>query len=128
MASALPTLILANQIAGVGLEAVNANIFYSTIVLYSLLFGMAFALSVAVFMGMTNPIVAATQFTAFMGIKNLTISYTNYWQGIIADKMDYSVVLYVDSMLFLIPLVILPFLKTRNEEGLDLIATPAPAA
>jgi len=79
-------------------------------------------------MGLTNPIVAATQFTAFMGIKNLTISYTNYWQGIIAEKMDYSVVLYVDSMLFLVPLVILPFLKARKEEGLDLVASPSPAA
>jgi PAT family beta-lactamase induction signal transducer AmpG len=122
VACAVPTLLLASQIASVGLEAVNADFFYANIVAYSLLFGMAFALSVAVFMGMTNPIVAATQFTAFMGVKNLTISYTNYWQGVVAEKMDYSVVLYIDSVIFLLPLAILPFLKTRKEEGLDLVA------
>ena len=127
VASAVPTLLLADQIASVGLEAVNVNFFYVTIVVYSFLFGMAFALSVAVYMGMTNPIVAATQFTAFMGLKNLAISYTNYWQGIVAEKFDYAVVLYVDSIILLIPLAILPFLKTRKEEGLDLVANPSSA-
>ena len=88
---------------------------------------MAFALSIAVYMGLTNPVVAATQFTAFMGIKNLTISYTNYWQGIVAERMDYAVVLYLDSVLLLIPLMILPFLKSRQEQGLDLVESPVRA-
>ena len=88
---------------------------------------MAFALSVAVYMGLTNPIVAATQFTAFMGIKNLTISYSNYWQGIVAERMDYAVVLYIDSAILLIPLMILPFLKSRQELGLDPIEGPTRA-
>ena len=39
----------------------------------------AFALHVAIFMGMTNPAVAATQFTAYMAISNLAISYSNLW-------------------------------------------------
>jgi len=77
---------------------------------------MAFALSVAVFMGMTNPVVAATQFTAFMAMKNLTISYTNYWQGFVVERLDYATVLYVDSALFVVPLLILPFLRSREEE------------
>ncbi|MGI9221748.1 MAG: MFS transporter [Woeseiaceae bacterium] len=128
LASALPTLFLAIQISAVGLEAVNATLFHSVIIAYSLLFGIAFALSVAVFMGMTNPVVAATQFTAFMGVKNLTISYTNYWQGIVADKLDYAIVLYADSLLFLIPLAILPFLKSREEDGLALTDIPARAS
>ena len=128
LASALPTLFLAIQISAVGLEAVNATLFHSVIIVYSLLFGIAFGLSVAVFMGMTNPVVAATQFTAFMGVKNLTISYTNYWQGIVADKIDYAIVLYADSLLFLIPLAILPFLKSREEDGLALTDIPARAS
>jgi hypothetical protein len=33
--------------------------------------------SAAVFMGLTNPLVAATQFTGYMALRNLTISYTN---------------------------------------------------
>ena len=128
VAAALPTLLLAFEISKLGLEAVNIVFFFGTIIVYSLLFGMAFALSVAVFMGMTNPLVAATQFTAFMGIKNLTISYTNYWQGIVAEQMNYAAVLYADSIIFLVPLAILPFLKSREEEGLQLAGNPVPAS
>jgi len=113
---ALPTILLATQISQVGLESVNIGIFYGSIILHGLFFGMAFALSVAVFMGMTNPAVAATQFTAFMAMKNLTISYTNYWQGFVAEWLDYATVLYVDSALFVVPLLILPFLRSREEE------------
>jgi len=80
---------------------------------------MAFALSVAVFMGMTNPAVAATQFTAFMAMKNVTLSYTNYWQGIVAERVDYAMVLYLDAALLLVPMLILPFLKSREEELQD---------
>ena len=114
--TALPTLVLAAQISSVGLESVSAGVLYGSIILHGLFFGMAFALSVAVFMGMTNPAVAATQFTAFMGMKNVTLSYTNYWQGIVAERMDYAMVLYIDAGLLLIPLLILPFLKSREEE------------
>ena len=127
VASAIPTLILALQISDVGLESVSPDLFRGTLLAYSVIFGMAFALSIAVFMGLTNPIVAATQFTAFMGIKNLTISYTNYWQGIVAERMDYAVVLYLDSVLLLIPLMVLPFLKSRQEQGLDLAENPVRA-
>ncbi len=114
--TAIPTLVLATQISLVGLVSVSALIFYGSIILHGLCFGMAFALSVAVFMGMTNPAVAATQFTAFMAMKNVALSYTNYWQGVVAERMDYAMVLYIDAVLLLIPLLILPFLKSREEE------------
>ena len=127
VASTIPTLLLAWQISNVGLASVSPDLFEGTILAYSLIFGMAFALSVAVFMGLTNPIVAATQFTGFMALKNLTISYSNYWQGIVAETMDYAVVLYLDSAIMLIPLMILPFLKSRQEQGLDPIEGPTRA-
>jgi len=117
--TALPTLVLATQISQVGLESVNIAVLYASIILHGLFFGMAFALSVAVFMGMSNPAVAATQFTAFMAMKNVTLSYTNYWQGIVAERVDYAMVLYLDAALLFIPLLILPFLKSREEELQD---------
>jgi len=113
--TALPTLYLALQITNVGLESVSLHMFYGTVISYGLFFGMAFGLRPAIFMGMTNPAVAATQFTAFMGLGNLGISLTNFWQGIVAERFDYATVLYLDSLILIIPLMIMPFVKNREE-------------
>ena len=53
---------------------------------------------------------------AFMALGNVVISYTNYWQGIVAEKIDYAMVLYVDALLIIPPLLLIPFLRTREEE------------
>jgi len=111
----LPTMVLAMQISSVGLESVSIQLLYGVIMAHGLLYGMAFAVHAAVFMGMTNPAVAATQFTAFMAMTNLAISVANYWQGIVAERIDYAMVFYVDSLLVLIPLMIIPFLRNREE-------------
>ena len=120
----LPTLFLANKISAVGLEAIPIAQFYSAIVMHGLLFGMAFAVSKAIFMGMTNPVVAATQFTAFMAMSNLAISMANYWQGIVAERIGYATALYWDAFLVVFPLMIIPFLRNR-EEVPSLVESPA---
>ena len=112
--TALPTVLLASQIASLGLENVPQGLFYGIVITHGLFFGMAFGVHSAIFMGMTNPAVAATQFTAFMGMTNLAISYTNYWQGIAADRFGYATVLYLDAALMLVPLAIIPFLRNRE--------------
>ncbi len=119
--TALPTLVLATQISSVGLELVPIDLFYAVIILHGLFFGMAFGLHAAIFMGMTNPAVAATQFTAFMAMSNLAISVANYWQGIVAERVDYAMVLYMDALIAIVPLSIIPFLRNREEEP-DLVA------
>jgi PAT family beta-lactamase induction signal transducer AmpG len=111
----VPTLMLATQISSVGLEAVSIQLLYGVIMAHGFIYGMAFAVHAAVFMGMTNPAVAATQFTAFMAMSNLAISMGNYWQGIVAERIDYAMVFYVDSLLMLIPLMVIPFLRNRQE-------------
>jgi len=111
----VPTLVLATQISSLGLEAVSIQLLYGVIMSHGFIYGMAFAVHAAVFMGMTNPAVAATQFTAFMAMSNLAISMGNYWQGIVAERIDYAMVFYVDSLLVLIPLMIIPFLRNREE-------------
>jgi len=111
----IPTLLLANQIAAVGLTNISLFLLCATILSHSLLFGMAYAVRIAIFMGMTNPAVAATQFTAYMALANVAISVGNYWQGVVAERMNYQTALYVDAALVVLALCVIPFLKNREE-------------
>ncbi len=128
--TAVPTLFLATQISTVGLQAIPIVAFYSAIVSHGFIYGMAFGVHAAVFMGMTNPAVAATQFTAFMAMSNVAISYTNYWQGVVAERIDYAAVLYVDALVLIAPLLLIPFLRNREEQDTAApgVATAADAA
>ena len=67
------------------------------------------------FMGMANSAVAASQVTAFMAIGNPVIAITNYWQGVVADRLYCSTALYIDAMLVLIPPAIDPLSRNREE-------------
>ncbi|MDJ0916585.1 MAG: MFS transporter [Woeseiaceae bacterium] len=119
-ATAIPTLVLASYISAMGLQQVPYAVLYACIVGHGLLFGGAFGVRAAVFMGMTNPAVGATMFTGFMAISNITISYTNYWQGLVAESYGYATVLFAEGALMLISLAIIPFLRNRE-------AAPKPA-
>ena len=131
--TAMVTFALAVQIDQLGLAAVPPGFFHGAIIAHGLFFGASYGASNAIFMGMTNPAVAATQFTAFMGMSNLAISYGNYWQGIVAERMGYAAVLYADAAFALLVIGVIPFLRPR-EDPLDAAATalrqlvPAPAA
>jgi MFS transporter, PAT family, beta-lactamase induction signal transducer AmpG len=113
--TALPTLLLATQITANGLQAVPINLFSAIIVAHGLCFGLAYGVRNAIFMGMTNPAVAATQFTAFMGMSNMAISFANYWQGIVAERMGYAAVLYLDALFAVLIIMVIPFLRSREE-------------
>ncbi len=114
--TALPTLLLGTQISLVGLTAVPPNLFYGIIIAHGFFYGMAYGVRNAIFMGMTNPAVAATQFTAFMAMSNLAISLTNYWQGIVAERIDYAAVFYVDSLIAVLAILLIPFLRDRRKK------------
>jgi len=75
----------------------------------------SFALHAAIFMGMTNLAVAATQFTAYMAISSVAISYSNLWQGAVAERIGYATALYLDAMIVLVALAVMRFLKNREE-------------
>lgn len=113
----LPTLYLAWQISTVGLTNIPMAVFVATILAHSFLFGVAFAVRVAIFMGMTNPLVAATQFTTYMALSNVAISIGNFWQGAVAERFDYSTALYIDSALVILALCVIPFLRDREPAG-----------
>jgi len=124
--TAAPTLMLGMQISAGGLQSVPIDLFYGLIIAHGLCFGMAFGVRNAIFMGMTNPAVAATQFTAFMGMANLAISMGNYWQGIVAERMGYAVVLYLDALFAVLVILVIPFLREREERSVAKPATAEP--
>jgi PAT family beta-lactamase induction signal transducer AmpG len=115
--TAIPTFFLATQIAAVGLQSIPLVSFYGIVIAHGLFFGMAFGVRNAIFMGMTNPAVAATQFTAFMAMSNLAISMGNYWQGLVAERFDYSAALYLDSLFAVLVIGLIPFLRSRDQRA-----------
>lgn len=116
LGTAGPTVFLALQISSVGLQQVPMAQFTGAIVAHGLVYGMTFGVHKAVFMGMTNPAVAATQFTAFMAMGNVAISYGNFWQGMVAERYGYATVLFADALVMLIPLALIPFLRNRDPQ------------
>jgi hypothetical protein len=76
---------------------------------------MAFAVSTAFFMGATNPLVAATQSTVYLALGNLAIMTANYWQGFVSEYMGYANVFFIEVVVVIIPLMLIPFLRTREE-------------
>jgi PAT family beta-lactamase induction signal transducer AmpG len=121
----LPTLYLAwrLQLAGIQLPAaggaVRAGItpelvsqFWWLYMVYSVFFGYIYGSKFALFMDVTTPVVAATQFTAYMAIANLTLSYTSALQGHIANAYGYPSVLAIDALLGVVCLALLPFMRT----------------
>ena len=123
--TAIPTVVMAYQISALGLANIPIELFYSIILAHGLFYGMAFAVRIAIFMGMTNPAVAATQFTAYMAISNIAISIGNLWQGIIAERFDYALALYLDAALIVVSLSIIPFLSDRREKMVASLVEPA---
>jgi PAT family beta-lactamase induction signal transducer AmpG len=122
--TAIPTLVLGMQISEVGLQSVPIDLFYGIIIIHGFFYGMAFGVRNAIFMGMTNPAVAATQFTAFMAMSNLAISIGNYWQGMVAERMGYAAVFYLDALFAVLVIAVVPFLHGRDERP----AAPPPAS
>jgi PAT family beta-lactamase induction signal transducer AmpG len=115
----LPTLYLATLLArGGGPAGVSVAQYYGASLAFSGCMGMHLGTSAAVFMGLTNPLVAATQFTGYMALRNLTISYTNGWQGALVESQGYATVLYLDAALVALPVLLLPWLRpsTRAAE------------
>jgi PAT family beta-lactamase induction signal transducer AmpG len=73
--------------------------------------GLMYGTRSAIFMDVTNPKVAATQFTAYMAMMNLVISYSATWQGIAAEVLGYPVTLLIDAITGLLCLAVLPLIR-----------------
>jgi len=119
----IPVVYMAMLVSGdAGIAAVSVTQYFAAAIAFSLFMGMHYGTSAAIFMGLTNPAIAATQFTGFMALRNLTISYTNAWQGAAVDRFDYGTMFYIDAALAILPILVIPFLRERKATG------PAPSA
>jgi len=81
---------------------------------YSVAQGLMYGTRSAIMMDVTNPRVAATQFTAYMAMMNLAISYSATWQGIAIEAWGYPNTMLVDGFLGLACLVALPWMKRMD--------------
>jgi len=79
--------------------------------LYAAAMGLMYGTRSAIFMDVTNPAVAATQFTAYMAMMNLAIAYSATWQGIAIEALGYPKTLLIDALTGLLCLAVLPMIK-----------------
>ena len=97
-------------------SAMLISTFWIASLAFSVFQGLYYGVRTALFMDVTTKAVAATQFTAYMAMSNLVITYTSWWQGQAIVRWGYPTTLALDAALGLIVLVFLPLMK------------PAPAA
>lgn len=88
---------------------------------FSVFNGLLYGIRTAFFMDIVDPRIAATQFTGYMALLNLNISYSYWWEGLAITPaakggwgFTYLQVFLVDAALGSIFLLILPFLKLRH--------------
>jgi len=79
---------------------------------YAVAQGLMYGTRSAIFMDVTNPRVAATQFTAYMALLNLNIAYSATWQGIAIESLGYPQTMLIDAILGLACLALLPWMKS----------------
>ena len=88
--------------------------FMAAVLVYHLLFGFIYGARVALFIGLTRPAVAATQFAAYMAFTNLSITYSVIWQGFAVQRWGYAATLGLDALAGLSCLLLLPLLQPRS--------------
>lgn len=96
--------------------------FWAATIAFNVFQGLYYGVRTALFMDVTTRAVAATQFTAYMALSNLSITYTSWWQGLSIVSWGYPVTLVLDSVAGLVVLFLLPMMRRVPE------AAPGPAA
>jgi MFS family permease len=78
--------------------------------------GLFTAASYALFMDITHPAVAATQFSAFMGLTNGCESWSTWTSGRIITEHDYPAALLALCVVSLLSIGLLPLLNVKNDD------------
>src|SRR5262245_43592041 len=139
-ATAIPTLILAAtmQRAGwvmpvdpqaAGRPAPSAElvgIFWAMTILYAVPQGLMYGTRTALFMDITTPRVAATQFTAYMALLNFVIAYSARWQGWAVERWGYPKTLVVDSVLGMVCIALIPLMGPARQPADVTVGAPEP--
>ncbi len=106
-----------SQAAGAARPQVPAALltaFWIATLTYAVFNGLMYGARSAIFMDVTNPAVAATQFTAYMALMNLAIAYSATWQGVAIEAWGYPRTMLVDAVLGLVCLALLPFMTGKR--------------
>ena len=111
--AAAPLLVTALWVATLGYAVAN---------------GLMYGTRSAIFMDVTDPKVAATQFTAYMAMMNVAISYSATWQGIAIEALGYPATLLIDATLGLLCIALLPFMRVPAGAGTGAFADGGAAA
>ena len=127
-ATAIPTLMLAWSMREYGwLHAIPPDtpnravppgallqMFWLSVLVFNVFQGLYYGIRTALFMDITTPRVAATQFTAYMALMNLAIAYSAMWQGWAIEHWGYPATLLADALLGLVCLLCLPFMRPQK--------------
>jgi PAT family beta-lactamase induction signal transducer AmpG len=84
--------------------------FWAATLVYSLFNGLMYGTRTALFMDITTPAVAATQFTAYMAMLNLVIAYSARWQGVAVERWGYPLTFVADALFGLVAIALLPLM------------------
>ena len=93
--------------ADIVVPAAAVTVFWLASLLYSVGNGLMYGARAALFMDVSSARVAATQFTAYMALLNLGISYSAKWQGWAVDRYGYPLTLLADAFIGLLCLAFL---------------------
>lgn len=115
----IPTLLLAREFTGMKMDGVTVDEFWKWTILYGAAAGLTNASSIAIYMGLTSPKVAGTQFTGYMALKNLVYTYSSNWQGKMAEAQGYPGALRLDCLIALVPLLLYPWLRKTARAKAD---------
>ncbi|HYQ95726.1 MAG TPA: hypothetical protein VER38_01795, partial [Candidatus Eisenbacteria bacterium] len=85
-------------------------LFWALTLAYAVFQGLMYGVGTAIYMDVTTPAVAATQFTAYMALCNIVYSYTSTWQGHALGRWGYPMTLTLDGLFGLVSLALLPFM------------------
>jgi MFS family permease len=140
--TALPTLWLAwtmqqaHWILPVSVDAANRPVppaalvstFWTMVILYSAAQGLMYGTRTALFMDVTVPRVAATQFTAYMALLNVVLSYSATWQGWTVERWGYPRTLLLDSVGGLVVIALLPLMTPVKNRTAPPVGAMVPEA
>lgn len=97
--------------------------FWYAVMLHAAVQGMIYGTRIAIFMDIANPNVAGTQFTAYMAMQNIVLSYTAMWQGEAISRFEYAACLLIDCGIGAVVLLVLPFLQLARPEDAQSAST-----
>jgi len=96
-----------------------SSMFWWACIVFSVFSGLLFGARAALFMDITTPAVAATQFTAYMALLNLTTSYVKFLEGVVGRDWGYPALLSIECAAGVLCILLLPFMTTTRVQSQD---------